>query len=198
MRRLSFCSRTPALALAAVLIGTTAICVAQSSRSSSLPNPESRLRADPSAPDSTYDSRDLRTLIDDLESSPPDDIRNGRIGRFFTNPAVIITDGRMHQIDWDRISNNNDPALPDPNRRGVQNSDVRIESFETHRIDPNTVVVMYTAVQPEGDNSFRQPVCATLVRTAASRGWRVASYTAEDAALPGTDVKQDREPLPLP
>jgi hypothetical protein len=199
MKRLNFRLRTSALALAAALIGTTAISIAQTSRRSARPNPEARLRADPNGAYSAYDSRDLHSFIDDLESSPPDDIRTGRIGRFFTNPAVIITDGRMHQIDWDRIRDNNDSAFPVRSQRDTQNTEVRIENFETHRIDPNTVVVMYTAVQPEPNGgSFRQPVCATLVRTASSRGWRVASYTAEDAAIPGSNGDdRDREPLPL-
>ncbi len=198
MNQLNLRSRTSALALAAALIGTTAISLAQTSRRSTPPNPETRLRADPSRPDVSPDSRDLHDFIDDLESSPPDDIRTGRVGRFFTNPAVIITDGRMHQINWDRIRDNNDSAFPDRSQRDTQNAEIRIENFETHRIDPNTAVVMYTAVQPEANGDFRQPVCATLVRTAGSRGWHVASYTAEDAALPGSNEDNlDREPLPL-
>src|SRR5207253_7364320 len=63
-----------------------------------------------------------------------------------------------------------------------QNTDVRIESFEPRRIDSRTMVVMYTAVLPDTNGVIRQPVVATMVREPGRSGWRVASYTAENAA----------------
>jgi hypothetical protein len=46
-------------------------------------------------------------------------------------------------------------------------------------------------VLPDADGSlFHQPVCATLVRESSGRPWRVASYTAENAAIPGGDPNE--------
>lgn len=196
MKKLTVRSQTVALALAATLIGTTAVSLAQNSRRNA-PSPETRFRIDPDRTDRSSDSRDLHDFINDLESSSADDIRTGRVGRFFTNPAVIITDGQVHDINWDRFRDNTDNYRRDRTPPDDQSFNVRIENFETRRIDPNTVVVMYTAVQPDQDGGdFHQPVVATLVRANSSRGWRVASYTAEDAAIPGGSVdNEDRAPL---
>ena len=166
---------------------------------------------------SSTDSRDVRSLVEDLESSSPEDIRAGRIDRFFTDPAVIITNGQMHQMDWGRIRDDrtNDRQRDDPNadtrdrvdprddpnadprdHAAPQTQSVKIESFETRRIDPRTMVVMYTAVVPDRDGTIRQPVVATVIREPGRSGWRVASYTAENAAIPGEapvdDTNQDR------
>src|SRR4051794_25897158 len=95
----------PALVLAAAVAGGTVTSVAQSSRRTvpKPPAPQSDFQADSDRPGSSSDSRDLRDLIEELEPSSSTDVRSGRIGRYFTNPAVIITDGRVHRIDWDRI-----------------------------------------------------------------------------------------------
>jgi hypothetical protein len=203
-------SRVPALLLAAGLSGITALSLAATSRRlPTPPAPESRLQADSDRSSRSYDSRDLRNLVEDLESSPPADIRTGRISRFFTDPAVIVTNGQMHHIDWSRVREdrsidrnlpNGDDRNADPRDREVDrpNADVQIESFETRRIDPRTVVVMYTAVFPSGDGLTRQPVVATVIRETGSSRWRVATYTAENAAIPGgvdvEDTNRDRLP----
>jgi hypothetical protein len=211
MKRISLTSRLSALALAAALMGAAVISLAESSQRDAPqpPDPQSRfvIPSDPSG--ASPASRDFRSLIEDLESSSADDITTGRIGRYFTNPAVIITDGRAHQIYWDRFQGyrGSDRSLsdrngPDTNRRdrtepADRGTDTQLENFETHRIDPRTVVVMYTAVLPDADGGvFHQPVCATLVRETSSGPWRVASYTAEDAAIPGSPDPNEGEPLP--
>jgi len=168
-------------------------------------------------------------LIEELESSTPDEVRSGRIGRFFTDPAAIITNGQMHHIEWSRIRDDRpaDRQRDEPNvaprepadrrdadardpqdrpdvdsrdRPAPQNADVSIESFETRRIDTRTLVAMYTAVIPGNNGVTRQPVVATLVREPGQSGWRVASYTAENAALPGEaaadDTNSDRQRTP--
>jgi hypothetical protein len=192
-------------------MGAAVISLAETSR---LPapqpqDPESRFVAPSDRYSTSPDSRDLHSLIEDLESSSSDDINTGRIGRFFTNPAAIITDGQVHQINWDRIRADqgvdryrsdrgaDNPDLRDNPDRSARNTGVQIENFETHRIDPRTVVVMYTAVLPDADGSlFHQPVCATLVRANSGRPWRVASYTAEDAAIPGSPDLNEGDQLP--
>src|SRR5437899_10712771 len=95
MKRISLTSRLSALALAAVLMGAAVISLAETSRRATpQPDPQSRF-VTPSDPYSASPaSRDFRALIEDLERSTPDDISTGRIGRYFTNPAVIITNGR--------------------------------------------------------------------------------------------------------
>jgi len=110
---------------------------------------------------------------------------------------VIITNGQMHRIDWNRIRDEgNDRYRRDQEDRNYDSRDrsdptdrggtgARIENFQTRRIDARTVVVLYTAVLPGSDGDFRQPVVATLIRESSGRGWRVASYTAENAAIPG-------------
>jgi hypothetical protein len=194
----------PAIAAVAALAGTAALAVSESSRRPPL---ASKLQASPDRRGSA-DSRGLRELIGQLENTTSDEIRSGQIGRYFTDPAVIITNGQMHHIDWssirngrpaDRDQNNLVPqdqgdrgaaAAPDPQdppdtHAAPQNQDVQIENFETRRIDPRTVVAMYTAVIPGADGNTRQPVVATVVREPGRSGWRVASYTAENAAIPG-------------
>src|SRR5437667_2972990 len=100
----------PAVLLTTALIGTTAFALSATSRRPTLPapDPESRVQANPDRISRASDSRDLRTLIEDLETSPSEDIRSGRIGRFFTDPAVIITNGQMHHINWSRVRNEGD------------------------------------------------------------------------------------------
>src|SRR5438132_14327587 len=95
----------PALALAAAVAGGAVTSVAQTTRGKvpPPPPPQSGFQADSDRQSRSYDSRDLRDLIQELEQSPAEDVRSGRIGRYFTNPAVIITNGRVHRIDWDRI-----------------------------------------------------------------------------------------------
>jgi hypothetical protein len=212
MKRFSLTSRLSALALAAALMGVAVISLAETSRRPAppSPNPESRFVAPSDRYSASPDSRDLHSLVEALESSSPDDISTGRIGRYFTNPAVIITDGRAHQINWDRIQggrgndrfrsdrNENNADAPDRLNPNDRSPNVQIEGFETHRIDAHTAVVMYTAVLPdEGGGVFHQPVCATVVRETSSGPWRVASYTAEEAAIPGGDLDQEA-PLGAP
>jgi hypothetical protein len=222
-------NRVPALALTAALAAMTAFALAETSRRPIPPrrSPVSRLQANPGRYSSSTDSRSLRNLIEDLENSSPEEVRSGRIDRFFTDPAVIITNGEMHHIDWSRVRDDRpiDRQRDDPNadprdradqrdadardraappnadardRAAQRNADVQIESFETRRIDPRTMVVMYTAVLPGADGVIRQPVVATVVREPGRSGWRVASYTAENAAIPGVapveDTNQDRLP----
>jgi hypothetical protein len=220
MKRISLTSGLSALALAAALMGAAVVSRAETDRRPApSPLPQSRFMAQTDPYSRSSDSRDLRDLVENLESSSPDDINSGRISRFFTNPAAIITDGRVHQIDWNRIRddrgvdryrsdrggiNSDRSDRGDVNRdrtdnadRAAPNSDVQIENFETHRIDPHTAVVMYTAVIPDSDGSlFHQPVCATLVRESSGRPWRVASYTAENAAIPGGADLNEGDPLP--
>lgn len=195
-------SRLCTLALIVALMGAGAISLAETGRRPAAPSlrPETRFVAPPDRYSAAPDSRDLHALVEDLESSSPDDITSGRIGRYFTNPAVIITDGRAHQINWDRIradrslgDRNENETLPD--RGNGLGRGVGIEGFENHRIDANTAVVMYTAVLPNEDGSvFHQPVCATVVRDPSGGPWRVASYTAEDAAIPGDEGNDSTPP----
>lgn len=202
MKRFSLTWKLATLGLAGTLMAGAAISLAETGgRAAPAVRPETRFVTPPDRYSAAPESRDLRALVEDLESSSPDDISSGRIGRYFTNPAVIITDGRAHQINWDRIradrplgDRNENDTLPDrANGRGVG-----IEGFENHRIDANTAVVIYTAVLPNEDGSvFHQPVCATVVRDPNGGPWRVASYTAEDAAIPG-DEGNDGDPLPAP
>lgn len=202
MKRFLLTSRLAALALGAVLMGAAVISLAETSRPAAplSPGPESGFVAPSDRDSASPDSRDLHSLVEDLESSSPNDIGTGRIGRYFTNPAVIITDGRAHQINWDRLQqdsrtdrsrsdrNENDANIPDRSNGNDRSPDVQIQDFETRRIDAHTAVVMYTAVLPdEGGGVFHQPVCATVVRETSSGPWRVASYTAEEAAIPGGD-----------
>jgi len=211
MKRFSLTSRLPALALTAALMGAAVISLAETSRRPAppSPNPASRFVTPADPYSASPDSRDLRSLITDLESSSPDDITTGRIGRYFTNPAVIISDGRAHQINWDRFQNyrgsdrnrsdrnGNDTYRQDRSEPADHGTQAQIEQFETHRIDPHTAVVMYTAVLPNEDGGvFHQPVCATLVRANSSGPWRVASYTAEDAAIPGSPDLNEGQQFP--
>src|SRR5205085_7482806 len=186
-------SRVPALALAAALAGITALALAETGRRQVAlrPTPDTRLQARSDRTGASVDSRGVRTLIEDLENSSPEDVRAGRIDRFFTDPAVIITNGRMHYVDWGRVRNDRtlerepadrnaapgDRAAPQdtdsrdrvaqqdadardradqqdadardrasqrdadaPDRAAQPNTDVRIESYETRRIDPRTMV----------------------------------------------------------
>jgi hypothetical protein len=229
-------SRWPAVALAAALLGTTAFTLAETGARARSPrlSPTSRLQAEPGRRGSSADSRDVRTLIEELESSTPDEVRSGKIGRFFTDPAAIITNGRLHHIDWSRIRDDRpadrqrdepdaaprepadrpnadarDPAdrrdqdARDPadrpnadarDRNAPQNADVSIESFETRRIDSRTLVALYTAVIPGDNGAIRQPVVATVVREPGQSNWRIASYTADNAAIPGDAAADDTAP----
>lgn len=218
MKKIPLKLQLSAFALAAVMAGGTARSLAQTSqRPAPQPRtPERRFQSSPDRYNRSYDSRELRNLIEDLESSSPEEVRTGRIGRFFTDPAVIITDGRAHRIDWSRVRDRSndrynrdrsndryDPNRDDRSNRSDRddrysrrNTDVRIEDFETRRIDPRTVVVMYTAVFPGEARFNHQPVVATLVRESESRGWRVASYTAENAAIPGAADEDETDELP--
>jgi len=218
----------PALVLAATVAGGAVTSVAQTARRSvpKPPTPRSDFQADPDRSVRTSESRDLRDLIEELEQSSSADVRSGRIGRYFTNPADIITDGRVHRIDWDRIRDdrsvdrNRDDQIDrnqrdqddrdqrdrnvrvDPQDRDVRalpaDGDVRIESFQTRRIDARTMVVLYTAVIPGAEGLVRQPVVATLVRNSSSRPWRIATYTAENAAIPGDIDRSEEEGLRSP
>jgi hypothetical protein len=209
MRKVSLSRCLSAMAAVAVLAGGAAT-MAQTDRRSVPPRrvPQPRIQNDPALSARPTESRDLLNLVEDLENSTPEEIRTGRIGRYFTDPAVIITNGRMHRVDWRRIT---DDRLDERDRRdqddrvergndaaaAPRQDDVRVEGFQTRRIDPRTVVVLYTAVIPDREGAVRQPVVATLIRESGS-GWRVASYTAENAAIPGgVDVDEDRLP-PLP
>jgi hypothetical protein len=212
MKRISLTSGLSALALAAALMGAAVISLAETNRSPAPPPiPQSRFMAQSDPYSRSSDSRDLRNLIENLERSSQDDINSGRISRFFTNPAAVITDGRVHQIDWNRVrddqgidGNRSDRGDVNADRHDNSagadpNTDVQIENFETHRIDTHTVVVMYTAVLPDADGSlFHQPVCATLVRESSGRPWRVASYTAENAAIPGGGDPNEGDQLRAP
>jgi hypothetical protein len=209
MRRLPMKRFAPVLTTAAVLAGG-AISLAQTTRGSEeRPRvPQRQLQRTPDTDLRTADSRALRTLIEDLESSAPEEVRSGRIGRFFTDPAVIITNGRMHQLAWSRLRddrfddrNRDDRDLEDDRARedepdreddrfGRRPTSARLESFQVRRIDSRTVVAMYTAVLPDRGGVFRQPVVATLIRE-SSRGWRIASYTAENAAIPGATQRDE-------
>src|SRR5262245_38668819 len=105
MRKLTLTRQLTALAAAAVLAGS-AVTMAQSSRRSvpapRIPQPQ--IQGDSTQTARTTDSRDLLNLIEDMENSTPEEIHSGRIGRYFTDPAVIITNGRMHRIDWSRVT----------------------------------------------------------------------------------------------
>jgi hypothetical protein len=219
MKRHSLTSRLCALAVGGILMGAAVISLAETGRRPAplTPDPGSHFVVPSDRYSASPDSRDLHTLVEELESSSPSDIDTGRIGRYFTNPAVIITDGRAHQINWDRIQqdtrtdrsrgdrNENDADVPDRSNGNARSQDVQIQDFETHRIDAHTAVVIYTAVLPDdGGGVFHQPVCATVVRESSGGPWRVASYTAEEAAIPGgSDLNQgdqlpDGQGTPLP
>jgi hypothetical protein len=198
MKKRSLRRYLPALALAALLACGAGTLAQNSRRSAPQPRvPQNRFRSEPDRYVGTSSDRDARNLIEDLENSTPEEVRTGRIGRFFTDPAVIITNGQMHRIDWNRIRDEgNDRYRRDQEDRNYDSRDrsdptdrggtgARIENFQTRRIDARTVVVLYTAVLPGSDGDFRQPVVATLIRESSGRGWRVASYTAENAAIPG-------------
>jgi hypothetical protein len=209
MKRLPLKRTATALTIAAALAGG-AISVAQTPRGSgSRPRvPQRQLQAPSSDENRSADSRALRAFIEELESSTPEEVRSGSISRFFTDPAVIITNGRMHRIDWarvrdDRFNNpdrdtrdrpNEDARQDEPDRDedrlDRQPAAARLEGFQVRRIDSRTVVAMYTAVLPDRDDTFRQPVVATLIRD-GSRSWRVASYTAENAAVPGSTLRDE-------
>jgi hypothetical protein len=191
--------------LLAVAVGGGAIAQSSHRTPRTPPDPKSNFQADSSRVSGTSESRDLRDMIDELEQSSSDDVRTGRIGRYFTNPAVIITNGQVHQIDWSRIrggrTGDEEPRYQD-DRADRQGRDdrtvqpeggVRIENFQSRRIDPRTMVVFYTAVIPGAETPFRQPVVATLVRDSSSRPWRIATYTAENAAIPGEVAPNDDE-----
>jgi len=200
------------LSLAAVLAGGAVTMAQTNRRPTPIPRvPQRRLQADPYSTSRSTNDQDLRVLIEDLENSSPEEVRSGSIGRYFTDPAVIITNGQVHRIDWsrvrdDRSNQNRDDRTndryrsepddrTDPDERADRRvSDVRLEGYQIRRIDPRTVVAIYTAVIPGADGAVRQPVVATLVRDSSSRGWRVASYTAENAAIPGgaTDEESNR------
>jgi hypothetical protein len=215
MKNLSLKRRWPALALAATLTGGVAASMAQtSSRPAPQPRaPQNRVQAERDRQDRPSDGRDVRTLIEDLENSTSEEVYSGRISRYFTDPAVIITNGRAHSIDWYRVQREYDRNRrdrddrfdreedPRDDERFDRRNDVRIENYQTRRIDPQTMVALYTAVFPNPDGVFRQPVVATLVRESSTRGWRVASYTAENAAVPGgaafEEDREAREELPL-
>ncbi len=210
MKKLSMQRYGPALAVATLLAGGAGSLAQSSRRATPAPRrPESRFQAQPDRYTRSYSDREPRALIEELENSSPAEVRAGRISRYFTDPAVIITNGRLHRIDWSRVRDDraedryqqdrnnpddrndarrdrDDPTNQD--RRDDRRPDARIESFQTRRIDDRTMVVLYTAVLPDGDGVLRQPVVATLVRESGSRGWRVASYTAENAAIPGGTV----------
>jgi hypothetical protein len=206
-------SLIPAAVVAAALTGGLTLSHAQTAKQS-LPDPRSKFVAqtDPNGPSSDY--RDLRSLIEDLENSSPDEVSSGQIGRYFTDPAVIVTNGKAHHIDWQRLQpdhpldrnpddrnddRNDDRFRPNPDDRNDDtlhrnpdaqpdhpDAEVQIEDFQVRRIDPRTVVVLYTAVIPDGDNVIHQPVVATLVHEYSDSPWRVATYTAENAAIPGS------------
>jgi hypothetical protein len=202
MKSLTLKRYLPVLTIAAVL-GGGAMSVAQTQRR---PTPRPRvpqrqLQATPYSETSTADSRAIRDLVEDLENSTAEEVRSGQISRYFVDPAVIITNGRMHRIDWARVRDDRLDDRQDPRDRGDNRardadpdrddrfdpapSGARLEAFQIRRIDPRTVVVMYTAVLPDRGGVFRQPVVATLIRE-SGRAWRIASYTAENAAIPGT------------
>jgi hypothetical protein len=206
-------SLIPAAVLAAALTGGLTLSHAQSAKQQ-LPDTRSKFLAESDPSGRPSDSRDIRSVIEDLENCSPEEVSSGQIGRFFTDPAVIVTNGRAHHIDWQRIQpdrpldRNPDDRNGNPNddrfRRNPDDrnddtlhrnpadqpdrldSDVQIEDFQVRRIDPRTVVALYTAVIPDGDNVIHQPVVATLVREYSDSPWRVATYTAENAAIPGS------------
>jgi len=201
------------LSIAAVLAGGAVTMAQTNHRPTPLPRgPQRKLQAEPNSNSRTNSDQDLRLLIEDLENSSPEEVRSGSIGRYFTNPAVIITNGQVHRIDWSRVrddrSNPNGDDRTNDRYRSVpddradpdapadrRDTSVRLEGYQTRRIDPRTVVVMYTAVIPDTEGTVRQPVVATLVRDSSSRGWRVASYTAENAAIPGGVTDNDSNRL---
>jgi len=200
------------LALSAALAGGAVTMAQTSRRPTPVPRvPQQKLQAESNSTTRSAIDQDLRVMIEDLENSSPEEIRSGTIGRYFTDPAVIITNGQVHRIDWSRVRDDrggqnsddrtNDRYRPDPDdrtnpddRTDRRSSAVRLEGYQTRRIDTRTVVAMYTAVIPDTDGDIRQPVVATLVRDSGSRGWRIASYTAENAAIPGgaTDEENNR------
>jgi hypothetical protein len=225
MKKLPLKRTLPAMTIAAVL-GAGAISVAQTERRAT-PRPRVPQRqfvASPGSDASTADSRAIRDLLEALERSSTEEVRSGRINRFFTDPAVIITNGRMHRVDWSRVRDNapadrqddrsreddrapgeersreverapGDDRARDNDRDGEDRFDprlasARLEALQIRRIDPRTVVVLYTAVLPDRGGVFRQPVVATLIRE-GSRDWRIASYTAENAAIPGSPSRDE-------
>jgi hypothetical protein len=209
MRKIHLTRCLSVLAAAAVLAGGAAT-MAQTNRRQTPPRrvPQRQIQGDANRATRPAENRDLLALIEDLENSTQEEIRTGSIGRYFTDPAVIITNGRLHRVDWSRFPDDRfddrDPRdrddrfdRADDGPAAARPADVRVEGFQTRRIDPRTVVVLYTAVIPDREGVVRQPVVATLVRE-NTRGWRVASYTAENAAIPGgVEVDDDRLP-PLP
>jgi hypothetical protein len=214
MRKSSLTRCLSSLFLAAVLAGGAVTMAQTNRRTTPVPRvPQRRLQAEPSTTTRTNNDQDLRLLIEDLENSSPEEVRSGSIGRYFTDPAVIITNGQVHRIDWSRIRDDrnspngddrtNDRYRSEPNDRTNQDdradrrtSNVRLEGYQTRRIDTRTVVVLYTAVIPDENGTVRQPVVATLVRDSSGRGWRVASYTAENAAIPGAVADEESNSLP--
>jgi hypothetical protein len=206
LARLTQC--TFALALVGILAGG-AITRAQTSRRPATA-PRALIQVDPDGNNPSLENRAVRALVEDLENSTPDEVRSGRIDHFFTNPAVIITDGQMHQIDWARVRRGSETDHVNPDDRDNRDerdaptdrdaaaprpdSTVRIEALQTRPIDDHTMVVLYTAVIPQRTGTFRQPVVATLVRPASGRGWLIASYTAEEAAIPGAEADTDSVP----
>src|SRR5512145_3220466 len=106
MKRLPLKRSATALAVTAVL-GGGAISMAQIARGAEA-RPwvqQKQLLATPYDDMRSSDNRALRTFIEDLESSTPEEVHSGQISRFFTNPAAIITNGRMHHVDWNRVRN---------------------------------------------------------------------------------------------
>jgi hypothetical protein len=204
-------SLIPAAVMAAALTGGLTLSHAQTTKPK-LPDLRSKFLAEADPTGRTPDSRELRSLIEDLESSSPEEVSSGQIGRYFTDPAVIVTNGRAHPINWqrlqpdrpldrnrdDRAGRDDEPLRRNPDDRNDDtlhrapsdlpehaDADVQIEDFQVRRIDPRTAVVLYTAVIPDGDSVIHQPVVATVVREYSDSPWRVATYTAENAAIPG-------------
>src|SRR3954469_2067162 len=92
------------LSLAAVLAGGAVTMAQTNRRPTPLPRgPQSKLQAEPNSTSRSSVDQDLRALIEGLENSSSEEIRSGSIGRYFTDPAVIITNGQVHRIDWSRV-----------------------------------------------------------------------------------------------
>src|SRR5690349_17842800 len=94
MNKIRLTRGASAFALVGILAGG-AVTLAQTSRRS-VPATRKLIQIAPDEGAPSLENRAVRSLLEDLENSPPDDVRSGRIDRFFTDPAVIITDGQMH------------------------------------------------------------------------------------------------------
>src|SRR5206468_564754 len=104
MRKSSLTRCLSSLFLAAVLAGGAVTMAQTNRRPTPVPRvPQRRLQAEPYSTSRSNNDQELRVLIEDLENSSPEEVRSGSIGRYFTDPAVIITNGQVHRIDWSRI-----------------------------------------------------------------------------------------------